>query len=155
MQSEPSSGIKLTAYSCICWLFHRILATVWLLTNIRLKSSVLWGVTPCSLVDRYKRSGGTYRKTCTCKISWQQNFPKRQYVHMLSVTGNTNPVILIEVLNWGFSIVPENFCDNKLDHCRFRNPCKFFCKTSILKNANICPFHAFEDVRAVNGTQTD
>ena len=24
MQSEPSSGIKLTAYSCICWLFHRI-----------------------------------------------------------------------------------------------------------------------------------
>ena len=22
MQSEPSSGIKLTAYSCICWLFH-------------------------------------------------------------------------------------------------------------------------------------
>ena len=24
MQSEPSSGIKLTAYSCICWLFHRV-----------------------------------------------------------------------------------------------------------------------------------
>ena len=24
MQSEPSGGIKLTAYSCICWLFHRI-----------------------------------------------------------------------------------------------------------------------------------
>ena len=24
MQSEPSSGIKLTAYSCICWLFHII-----------------------------------------------------------------------------------------------------------------------------------
>ena len=24
MQSEPSSGIKLTAYSCVCWLFHRI-----------------------------------------------------------------------------------------------------------------------------------
>ena len=24
MQSEPSSGIKLPAYSCICWLFHRI-----------------------------------------------------------------------------------------------------------------------------------
>ena len=24
MYSEPSSGIKLTAYSCICWLFHRI-----------------------------------------------------------------------------------------------------------------------------------
>ena len=24
MWSEPSSGIKLTAYSCICWLFHRI-----------------------------------------------------------------------------------------------------------------------------------
>ena len=24
MQCEPSSGIKLTAYSCICWLFHRI-----------------------------------------------------------------------------------------------------------------------------------
>ena len=24
MQSEPNSGIKLTAYSCICWLFHRI-----------------------------------------------------------------------------------------------------------------------------------
>ena len=24
MQSEPSSGINLTAYSCICWLFHRI-----------------------------------------------------------------------------------------------------------------------------------
>ena len=24
MQSEPRSGIKLTAYSCICWLFHRI-----------------------------------------------------------------------------------------------------------------------------------
>ena len=24
MQSEPSSGIKLTAYSYICWLFHRI-----------------------------------------------------------------------------------------------------------------------------------
>ena len=24
MQSEPSSGIKLTAYICICWLFHRI-----------------------------------------------------------------------------------------------------------------------------------
>ena len=23
MQSEPGSGIKLTAYSCICWLFHR------------------------------------------------------------------------------------------------------------------------------------
>ena len=22
--SEPSSGIKLTAYSCICWLFHGI-----------------------------------------------------------------------------------------------------------------------------------
>ena len=22
--SEPSSGIKLTAYSCICWLLHRI-----------------------------------------------------------------------------------------------------------------------------------
>jgi len=24
MYSEPSSGIKLTAYSCVCWLFHRI-----------------------------------------------------------------------------------------------------------------------------------
>ena len=24
MKSEPSSGIKLIAYSCICWLFHRI-----------------------------------------------------------------------------------------------------------------------------------
>ena len=24
MQSEPSRGIKLIAYSCICWLFHRI-----------------------------------------------------------------------------------------------------------------------------------
>ena len=24
MQSEPSGGIKLTAYSCIYWLFHRI-----------------------------------------------------------------------------------------------------------------------------------
>jgi len=24
MQSEASSGIKLTAYSCICWLFHRM-----------------------------------------------------------------------------------------------------------------------------------
>ena len=24
MWSEPSSGIKLTAYSCTCWLFHRI-----------------------------------------------------------------------------------------------------------------------------------
>jgi len=24
MLSEPSSGIKLTAYSCISWLFHRI-----------------------------------------------------------------------------------------------------------------------------------
>ena len=24
MKSEPSSGIKLTAYSCICSLFHRI-----------------------------------------------------------------------------------------------------------------------------------
>ena len=24
MQSEPSSGIKLIAYSSICWLFHRI-----------------------------------------------------------------------------------------------------------------------------------
>ena len=24
MYSEPSSGIKLTAYSCICWFFHRI-----------------------------------------------------------------------------------------------------------------------------------
>ena len=21
---EPSNGIKLTAYSCICWLFHRV-----------------------------------------------------------------------------------------------------------------------------------
>ena len=28
MQSEPSSGIKLTAYSCICWLLHRIEHTV-------------------------------------------------------------------------------------------------------------------------------
>ena len=27
MQSEPSSGITLTAYSCICWLFHRIYFT--------------------------------------------------------------------------------------------------------------------------------
>ena len=24
MWSEPSGGIKLTAYSCICWLFHRM-----------------------------------------------------------------------------------------------------------------------------------
>jgi len=24
MYCEPSSGIKLTAYNCICWLFHRI-----------------------------------------------------------------------------------------------------------------------------------
>ena len=29
MQSEPSSGIKLTAYSCICWLFHRIYDDAW------------------------------------------------------------------------------------------------------------------------------
>ena len=29
MQSEPSSGIKLTAYSCICWLFHRIYYDAW------------------------------------------------------------------------------------------------------------------------------
>jgi len=26
---EPSSGIKLTAYSCICWLFHRIYYDAW------------------------------------------------------------------------------------------------------------------------------
>ena len=29
MYSEPSSGIKLTAYSCICWLFHRIHYDAW------------------------------------------------------------------------------------------------------------------------------
>jgi len=28
MYSEPSSGIKLTAYSCICWLFHRIYSNI-------------------------------------------------------------------------------------------------------------------------------
>ena len=28
MYSEPSSGIKLTAYSCICWLFHRIIKVI-------------------------------------------------------------------------------------------------------------------------------
>ena len=29
MYSEPSSGIKLTAYSCSCWLFHRIYYDAW------------------------------------------------------------------------------------------------------------------------------
>ena len=29
MYSEPSSGIKLTAYSCICWLFHSIYYDAW------------------------------------------------------------------------------------------------------------------------------
>ena len=30
MQSEPSSGIKLTAYSCICWLFHKKLHSLFI-----------------------------------------------------------------------------------------------------------------------------
>ena len=35
MQSEPSSGRKLTAYICICWLFHRMQFSVYVIETQR------------------------------------------------------------------------------------------------------------------------
>ena len=70
MQCEASSGIQLTAYSCICWLFHRRNSLNYVVVRFGILYFIFLAFNINQITNRYEPHGCTvhqYHQTLYCR----------------------------------------------------------------------------------------